>query len=898
MKKIIVVIILCLCCISSQVQAQSFTKNTNNTKFTSKQNTFKKKHLTPKDYDLWYEIKNHSISDNGEWYTYFEKGKDSTTLFVGSTKNKIKYNFPNGGVYFFSAENTWFACLIPKKALRLLNLETGEIKWIPNVANAEFSLDGNFLIYKEIEGDNISNLVIHNLKTSQKDHFTNISDYIMSPDGKQLVYIQNAKAEKVVGIMNLDQSKPTIITKNSLHNYKHLLWNANGNSLAFLQEQVGVNGEHPTYKICNYKIEKGRTILYILNPITDATVFPEKDIVYNDLKLKFAPNGSTLYFEIGEVVDQETIGDTEGEVEIWRANNKKLLYPLFNAKMYQQLKPYVPRLASWHPETGKTVVLENENLPKAAIGNKGSFMLSYNPLVYEPSFAKKGNNDIHITDLKTGMSHLLLKEYAGNVFMSPEGNYINYFRDKHWWIYDIDKQVHVNITKDLPSTWYKSSSKYREKYKNGLNPYGSPGWTKGDEELIVYDKYDVWLISPKGKAKKLTDGKASKIKYRIYKNMELYKGQIKSSFANYFNGGVNKISKEVNFSEDVIFKTEGANKSSGYSVWKKGKGIEVLVYKDMLVTDLRKSKNKDSYTYVEQSFQTSPRIVYLKREGSAPKILNESNSHQKQFHWGRSELVYYKGPNGEDLMGALFYPADYRQGEKYPMIVQIYESMSGTLHKYRNPSREIKGRINPTNYTAEGYLIFHPDIDYTFNDIGVSAIDCVELGIKKVIEKDVVEVDHIGLIGHSFGGYETNFIITQSDLFATAVSGSGVSDLVSWYHDFSGPYTNIGTNTWRCEDLQFGFKGSFHEIPEAYIRNSPIHHITNINTPLLLWAGKKDDSVSYKQSVEMYFGLRRLNKICELLLYPNERHIIRNTKNQVDLSRRIKSWFEKYLKPL
>ncbi|CAN0367174.1 unnamed protein product, partial [Ectocarpus sp. 4 AP-2014] len=197
-------------------------------------------------------------------------------------------------------------------------------------------------------------------------------------------------------------------------------------------------------------------------------------------------------------------------------------------------------------------------------------------------------------------------------------------------------------------------------------------------------------------------------------------------------------------------------------------------------------------------------------------------------------------------------------------------------------------------YTADGYLVFYPDIRYKLNDPGVSAVGCIEAGVRAMISKGLVDKDHIGLIGQSFGGYETAFAITQTNLFATAVAGAAVTDLVSWYHTL-GTRDHDRTNMFFFEDGQYRFKDSFYKNPKAYLRNSSLHHAANINTPLLLWTGEEDHHVDWHQSIELYLGLRRLDKECRLLIYPKEGHSLLKPKNQVDLTRRIKDWFDKYL---
>lgn len=861
-----------------------------------------KKIVTPEDYKLWDTMNSSLLSDDGLWYSYYIYNENSKvwSLYVGATQSKQTYTFPKAMEHQFNSGSEWFACLVPEKGLGLLNLKTGSIDWIHNVLNFRFSLDGNYLIYKQGEPATVSqsdglnlesgeNLVIDHLKTRKSSTIKGIQDYMLSPDTTSLVYTSMIDGLKTVSLRAIGSLKSTIITQNKDHDYKCLTWNESGTAIAFFQELSGITEGKTAHAIYCYNGIKSKPKRYYLKVSDIDSLFKGRRVINKFFKIKFSPKGSSLYFKVHG--DQDRYTDhrfINGEVsgpELWKSSDKEL-YP--RLKNHQKNKFYGARLARWNPETGSVMLLESQEYPNAIISPNGKYLIAYDPLLYEPSFTVNTKQDYYITDLETETTELFLEAYAGQLYFSPESHYINYFNDKHWWVYDLEKREHTNITKDLPVSWHKDFPKYP--HKNGLKPYGFYGWITGDKALLVYDKYDVWLISSKGKAKKLTNGRVSQISHRICNKYALKKDDLryhhKSSFFE------KQIKEAIDLTEGLVFETLGYDYSSGYSIWKPGKQTEIIVYKNMRLRDLRKATHDDRYTYVEESFSISPRISYIKHNQSSSKVLKTSNDHQEEFYWGEAELIHYKSSNGESLRGALFYPANYKKGQKHPMIVSIYERRSGSLHRYKNPSMYTRDRLNTTNYTLDGYFVFLPDISYTLNDVGMSAVRCVEAGVNKVLEKGNVDADRIGLEGHSFGGYETNFIITKSKLFAAAVSGAGKSDIIGSYHGiFNGKNKML-----RFEDWQYAFKDSFYSNPETYIENSPLHHAADIDTPLLLWAGKDDGIVDYKQSLAMYMGLRRLNKTCELILYPEDVHNIKKEKYQIDLTWSIKKWFNKYLK--
>ncbi len=150
-------------------------------------------------------------------------------------------------------------------------------------------------------------------------------------------------------------------------------------------------------------------------------------------------------------------------------------------------------------------------------------------------------------------------------------------------------------------------------------------------------------------------------------------------------------------------------------------------------------------------------------------------------------------------------------------------------------------------------------------------------------------------MGHSFGGYETSYVINQTNIFAAAIASGAITDLTR-------RYLTVGINTARPEIWRFasvgwrmGDKTPFSS-REDFDRNSPLAFIENLQTPLLMWSGKEDTQVDPFQTTSYYMALRRLNKKNIMLLYPKENHTLLNPINQKDLTIRVLQWFDYYLK--
>ena len=311
-----------------------------------------------------------------------------------------------------------------------------------------------------------------------------------------------------------------------------------------------------------------------------------------------------------------------------------------------------------------------------------------------------------------------------------------------------------------------------------------------------------------------------------------------------------------------------------------------------MITKFTKSKKGTAIICVKERFDVPPTLVFY--NNGLQKVLVQGNEQQKKYHWGKSEMIHYTDSKGTPLNGVLYYPADYDAKKKYPMVVFVYETFSKYLHKYIHPSLHNGIGFNIANLTTEGYAVLLPDISFEKGNPGMSAVDCVTAATKKVIAMGVADEKRIGLTGQSFGGYETNFIITQTDLFATAISGSAVSDNLQHYFTINTLYTNI--DAWRYEHQQYRMGFSFYDNQEAYYSNSPLLNANTINTPLLTWAGKIDEVVQPRQAETFYSALRRLKKEHVMLVYDDEGHIFSDSKNQEDLLRKMNEWFGHYLK--
>jgi dipeptidyl aminopeptidase/acylaminoacyl peptidase len=403
--------------------------------------------------------------------------------------------------------------------------------------------------------------------------------------------------------------------------------------------------------------------------------------------------------------------------------------------------------------------------------------------------------------------------------------------------------------------------------------FGVAGWTKNDAEVVLYDKFDLWKISPDGAhATRLTNGAADQIRSRYVR--------------------LDAESEFIDLDQPVYLSLFGIwSKKSGYAVLKPGAAAaETLILADKSIDRLAKAADAPVFEYVSETFEESPNVLVGDPDLKGAKRMTDTNPFQSKYAWSHSELIEYKSSAGTRLQGILLYPDGYEAGKKYPMIVYMYEKLSDGLHRYNAPSE--RSYYSVSAMTGHGYFVLQPDIVFEKREPGLSVADCVTAAVKKVQEKGMV--DKVGVVGHSWGGFDASFLATHTSIFAAAVAGAPITDLISNYGDHH--WSSGIAETDHIETGQQRMEVPLYEDLQAYIRNSAVFGVSTMTTPLMVEVGDADGTVFYHQGIELYNIARRAKKNVVLLVYGGEDHGLRKKADQVDYQRRIFAWFGYYLK--
>ncbi|MDA6069539.1 prolyl oligopeptidase family serine peptidase [Flavobacterium sp. AC] len=831
-----------------------------------------KKCLSPSEYSLWGEVHLDKISYDEKWTSYrntYENSQD--TLFIQNIVTGRKLSVIGAEKTLFTSGN--FFIYNNTTNLNILNLKTLKTETIPKVKQFLYDKKTDKLVIFIGDAQENGTLLVKPLGKAGVVNFKGVSQLALSPIGGKIAFTASTHSGHAIAVLNLEQLNNVKWIADSSEQFIGLTWEDNGKALAFLRQSADQN----INALGLYVLSAEKS--YELDP-NSCSDFPQKSSIYFDAftPIVISSDLKRVFFAIKNETSSSEDGSPQ-KVEIWNSNDKRVRAQ----EKYAGRFDAKPKVALWNPNSNHVNLITSNELPLLMLSGDMKYAVLSDPDQHEPQFKVEEIRDIYVMDLSTFEKKMVLEKYVYvplELNISPSGKYFSYFKENSWWVYDFVLGTHKNVSEKIG---VKFTGKAQELVPESA--YGNPGWSLNDKEILLYDQFDIWAVSPDGKtSSRITKGRESGIKLRVAKASNgkglkfLFDGLVSESF---------------DLSEELLLRGSGSDGKTGYFKWMSGSRQKALTYGDYYTDDLNYSPKKRTFFFREQKFDSPPQLLSSSVSGDK-KSFYKSNSHHKNYFWGRSELIEFENAKGRNLKGVLFYPAEYDPKIKYPMIVSIYESQSRELHIYENPTYYNGAGFNITLATAAGYFVFLPDIHLEYQNPGLSAADCVISGVKKVIEKGIVKQDKIGLRGHSFGGFESAFIISHTDLFATVITSGAITDLFSDYHSL-GPRAGI-PEIWRYTTEQYNMGKSPYEIPEMYAANSPIIHVPKIDVPVLLWTGENDPQVDPRQSYEFYLALRQLRKKSVMLIYPKAGHVLMKPDQQKDATVRTLEWFDYHLK--
>ncbi|MEQ1584613.1 MAG: prolyl oligopeptidase family serine peptidase [Cyclobacteriaceae bacterium] len=733
---------------------------------------------------------------------------------------------------------------------------------------------------KKNSDDNGYTLVLRKFD-GKETQFGFVKDYAFAKYGQSLLFSSTGNDSTLkAGVYWYDLQKQELKALHegkSKHKYKGLSISEDGTQAAFLLDSDTTKALIRYFKLYHWKNENPSAQLL---DVETSMGIPQNWIVSEHYLPLFSKDGGKLFFgSTPKPIVQDTTLLTEEivSVEIWHGEDD-YIYPQQNKQLETEKKRSY--LASINLDTKELVQLGDQEIPNIELGNEGNaaVFLGESNLPYRKQITWEGGgtNDFYIFDAKAQTKKQIATEVKGNASLSPKAKYVYWFSlaDTAWFSYSVAADKTLKLTQ---GTKVKFADE-EDDHPDYPSPYGAAGWTNDDQLFIAYDRYDLWAFDPvnnKAPVNITKVGRQEKIVFRYVKldAEERFIDPAKELLLTAFN--------EV-------------TKASGYFKLslKDGK-LTKLVMDNYRFGGTIKAKLTNEILFTRESFREFPDVWTADLNLAAPKKISDANPQMKNYYWGSVELVNWTSLDNIPLTGMLYKPENFDPKKKYPMIVYFYERESDNLHGHITPN-PLRSAINRTTYVSDGYIVFVPDIIYKIGFPGESAHNCIMPGITQLISKGFVDEKNIGIQGHSWGGYQTAYLITRTDMFKAAEAGAPVANMISAY---GGIRWESGlSRMFQYEKSQTRLGGSLWEKPMLYIENSPIFFADKIKTPLLLLHNDADGAVPWYQGIEMYMAMRRLNKPVWMLNYNGEPHWPVKRENRMDFQIRMKQFFDHYLK--
>ena len=677
-----------------------------------------KKVLDHKDFEIWQTIKNQSISNDGNFVMYsLEKGEKDSHLKIKDAKSSLVFEHERSekGQFTFNSKFALFTIKpwrdsikelkrkkvkkekLPKDSIGIYNFSTKSLDKIGNIESyktpekwsgslaylledivaakkekdtvkAESKKKDKKKAKKKVGKDNGYHLVVRDLVSKKQDTFKYVTNYTFAKNAKMLAFTatgEDSISEAGVYVLNLENNKLIHVFEAEKAKYYELNFSESGKNLGFVVDadttkvQVRPN-ELYIWREGKVKAEK----------LMDASSAPKGFRVSSDGNINFSKDETKMYFGLAKppIVQDTTLLDEEiVNVEVWTYNEPRLYTVQELQLKNDQKKSYT---AAIHINKNyKLVQLASEAYPDVELGNEGnseySLVNTSEPYELESQWTGGSVSDYAIVNVNTGAVVKVLEKIRGRVRLSPNGKYAFGYNalDSTWFTYSIASDKYTELTKgQLFYDELNDSPDYPRSY-------GSPGWTKNDESLILYDRYDIWSFNPdNGVNKKLTNGRENLTVFRYLKldNEDRFIDNNKKWLLSTF--------KEL-------------DKDAGYYEFNpknnKGKQLVTGAYK---FSKPLKAENSDNIIFSRESFEEFPNLHYSDVSFKKQTKISDANPQQSDYNWGTVELINWISLDGIELTGMLVKPENFDPTKKYPLLVNFYERSSDDLNDHKTPS--------------------------------------------------------------------------------------------------------------------------------------------------------------------------------------------------------------------
>src|SRR5260221_3965046 len=833
-------------------------------------------------FERWpYVDGNGRMSSDGGFVLYYicNEPVGGTTLIVQSLKDSWSLRVPMAQFGEFTKDSRY---IIFRQAdsLCLFSLKSKKMEWLGRVELFRICNKGdyNYLVYS-IKGGHI--LVLKDLNIGKDIEIHEVRDFLISDEGDAifLTTISENKGGGKKWLYRLTMGDMGVLP----------IWSTSDSSVDIRLGSIACDRHKRQIAFCThfglrstiwcYSLQSKEAILLA----DDSTLKMDKDVAIDDLcRPGFTRDGERLFVKLSIKADSLP-PQTSVPVDIWNYKDLKLqslqLYELEhpNANQYiGVLSIDDPRMIRLNYEDEYITLLKG-NLDTLALISKwaggSQHETNWNPY----SSAKN-----YLVSTISGKRNQINLWFAN---MSPTGKYIVGLDRHHQFIYVFDRSSMkmCNISDAVPPSYRVDEDYDLPGLKSSA--LSIAGWLPNDSAVILYDKYDIWIMDPtcRRKAVNLTSGYGR----RHHVRLRLIGGY---KFNAPFSDGATYVLSAFDLN----------SKESGFVTLTIKHGVSL---KRLLSAPFHYGI-ADCPALDSNWLQIDGRTTFLVHRESASQSLNlfatkdflsfspvSSIYPEKEYNWLTAEVVSWRVDSVKRLAGVLYKPQNFDPKKKYPVIINYYEQVSNGAYEYKRPAYS-GDDINIPWFVSRGYLVFRPDIRYRIGHPSASVCESIVSGTRFLMQFPWVDPTRIAIEGHSWGGVETNYLVTHSDLYCAALSGSSITDAIS---DYSSLMKNGDTKQffYELDQCRIGSVPWGHI--NFYVENSPVLYADRVHTPVLFMNNKEDAGVAFSQGVEFFTALRRLHKKAWLLQYDGEGHGV-SGRAAMDYTIRMTQFFDHYCK--